>query len=806
MKVFISFRNVPDEYKMAWEFYHLLKDEWGYDCWIDRLSIDPGFEYEDKIQKGLDEADVIVGLMSPEAIKRKNVLREWEYASHEMNPTMPEGRLLLVRIKECVLTKHESLGKLHFIDYVDRESWALEHLHNSLKRIEQEIQTMPHRLPPPVFIRPRKETSLMDRVHEQWITNVLDKNLAGIESMASDLIPQPELTLRHDTHGERSLASHENILTAYESSGGELLIVGDPGSGKTTCLLQLTEALLKRAQETPTESVPVVVNLSSWVLAIDGKTSKRLAFPNWLADVLNVSYRISTEDALELIKNNRLVLMLDGLDEVQESVVGELITGINKFKEEYLSAQIVICCRTKEYMAIATQLNVANAIEVKLLTEEQICSYLVRQQKLTGLLNAVSQDKSLMELAATPFYLSILAKTYYDGGEPIAMLLNKRVDDRKTFLLEKYALTRFRSGGEHDFDETRRILAFIAHWMQTRRLSVFLLEEMQVHMLPQPYKRIYFAVTRLIMVILFGLPLGLVGGVLLEPHYGETAWTVSAPLLTLCVGALFWMTRERFLSHRVRIAMIAVAVFPVAMIVQYQVPMPTNLLTACIASGLLAGLAWISLRNHIGSMNEDDRDIYPVEAFTLLPGKTLMSLGLLLIGAIIIIGVLRLLSGQNTLIMILAACFVVNALSGGILAGPDSMVVRNVKRPGGGVIRSFRNGMFLLATFSIISAGLGILAGTQLLGFSLEETLPVALAGSLTAGVPVALYYGLLDAINYVVLRVLQVISHSTPLRLVKFLTFTTELELTRQTGRGFLFIHRFLLEYFAKCYRPAGT
>ena len=45
---------------------------------------------------------------------------------------------------------------------------------------------------------------------------------------------------------------------------GKFLILGKPGGGKTTTLLELAEALLERAEGDSNAPIPVILELSSW--------------------------------------------------------------------------------------------------------------------------------------------------------------------------------------------------------------------------------------------------------------------------------------------------------------------------------------------------------------------------------------------------------------------------------------------------------------------------------------------------------------------------------------------------------------
>jgi predicted NACHT family NTPase len=50
----------------------------------------------------------------------------------------------------------------------------------------------------------------------------------------------------------------------FDRLGGGLLILGAPGSGKTTALLELARHLLDKAEADEHQPIPVVFNLVSW--------------------------------------------------------------------------------------------------------------------------------------------------------------------------------------------------------------------------------------------------------------------------------------------------------------------------------------------------------------------------------------------------------------------------------------------------------------------------------------------------------------------------------------------------------------
>ena len=60
------------------------------------------------------------------------------------------------------------------------------------------------------------------------------------------------------------LPAGTSLTDLFEACGQELLILGEPGSGKTTMLLKLATEAITRAEQDPTLPIPVIFNLSAW--------------------------------------------------------------------------------------------------------------------------------------------------------------------------------------------------------------------------------------------------------------------------------------------------------------------------------------------------------------------------------------------------------------------------------------------------------------------------------------------------------------------------------------------------------------
>jgi predicted NACHT family NTPase len=109
-----------------------------------------------------------------------------------------------------------------------------------------------------------------------------------------------------------------------------LVIVGGPGSGKTTLAMQLLLELLATRGDHPEEPVPVLLSIAGW----DTNTFPRLA--DWVAVRLAQDYpalsatSLGTEAATILADRGQILPVLDGLDELPAAAQAAAITALNR--------------------------------------------------------------------------------------------------------------------------------------------------------------------------------------------------------------------------------------------------------------------------------------------------------------------------------------------------------------------------------------------------------------------------------------------------------------------------------------------
>jgi len=258
--------------------------------------------------------------------------------------------------------------------------------------------------------RARNRTVLANRVQKTWIDGVLKQSLYEAVLIALGWQPSPESVEmrpwsmkagRPDEDGTL-VPPNKGIAALFDQSEGALLILGEPGAGKTTVLLSLTQELLKRQRFENAHPVPMVFNLSSW-------QGKEQSIADWLVSELRRFYDVPEQIARHLVDHGEVALMLDGLDEVQSELRNECVAAINAYRSERI-VPVALCCRVREYRELKTRLVAQLAVMLQPLTVEQQDGYLDKLMlpEAGRLKAALHADAALREVAESPLMLSVM--------------------------------------------------------------------------------------------------------------------------------------------------------------------------------------------------------------------------------------------------------------------------------------------------------------------------------------------------------------------------------------------------------------
>jgi Flp pilus assembly protein TadD len=211
----------------------------------------------------------------------------------------------------------------------------------------------------------RNRQRLLERVQMIWIEGFLEKSLHQEIFVSPRLQEQPDavnnpwsLVLQETNLSSHALPAGTYIIEAYDKAGGNLLILGQPGAGKTILLLELTRNLVSRAEYDISSPVPVIFHLSSW-------SQKRQPLIDWLIEELVSKYDIPRKLSKDWIDNDQIIPLLDGLDEMPVGTRQRCVDAINSYHQSHALTPLVVCCRSDEYQSMKTRLSLRIAIMVQ---------------------------------------------------------------------------------------------------------------------------------------------------------------------------------------------------------------------------------------------------------------------------------------------------------------------------------------------------------------------------------------------------------------------------------------------------------
>jgi energy-coupling factor transporter ATP-binding protein EcfA2 len=354
----------------------------------------------------------------------------------------------------------------------------------------------------------RQRQVLLNKVKQFWITGVLARSLYTQVFLELELKPEDDAVNRpfsqyQDIGNSRPSVAQPGITEIFNQmgEGRTLLILGEPGSGKTTTLLKLAQNLIARAEEDLSRPIPVVFNLSSWA-------QKQLALADWLIDELHHSYKVSPCLAQGWVEQQQLLLLLDGLDEVGAGERSDCVQAINQFMDSYGTTEIVICCRQQDYAALPLRLSLQGAICIQALPPQHVQHYLEQVgQPLDGLRAWLARDTALQAFARSPLNLSVMALAY-QGLSATELLKLDTSANRLSQLWRVYVarMLQRRSTTQHySATQIHKGLQILAQQLSRTSQTVFLIEQLQPNWCSPEQYRLYRWGVLLIGSSLFGL-------------------------------------------------------------------------------------------------------------------------------------------------------------------------------------------------------------------------------------------------------------------------------------------------------------
>jgi len=199
----------------------------------------------------------------------------------------------------------------------------------------------------------------------------------------------------------------------------KLIILGKPGSGKTTFLKHLAVDWCKGKFQP--EQIAVLIELRQ--IQKKGKSQK------WnLVAAIGQELELEREVVLGLLEHGKLLMLLDGLDEIptdelRRNVQSQIEQISKKYSDEN---RFILTCRTQIMEVIPSSFA---SVEVADFNSEQIEQFVLNWFTANGqstvevakqwqlMRRAINSQPDLREVTATPVLLSLICVVWQDSGE-----------------------------------------------------------------------------------------------------------------------------------------------------------------------------------------------------------------------------------------------------------------------------------------------------------------------------------------------------------------------------------------------------
>lgn len=193
--------------------------------------------------------------------------------------------------------------------------------------------------------------------------------------------------------GKVARAFDISAVAAANRTFNEIALVAAPGTGKTTTLLQLTEATLSHG-----DVVPVYIPLGEWSSQANSllqSVTKRHSFS-----------AIGEQDLRLLAQAGRLVLILDGWNELDAASGKRASANVRGLQREFTDLKIVVSTRRQ---ALDVPIS-GPLVEIETLNAEQQLDIArgLRGREGEAILDHAWRTAGIRELVAIPLYLTTL--------------------------------------------------------------------------------------------------------------------------------------------------------------------------------------------------------------------------------------------------------------------------------------------------------------------------------------------------------------------------------------------------------------